>query len=68
MAVAGGLTEANLEAIAVIRPDIVAVRGAVCEEGDRLRDLDQRRVEKLVEVVRKLPEHRRRQPTSNRTP
>ncbi|WP_165065370.1 (5-formylfuran-3-yl)methyl phosphate synthase [Paludisphaera rhizosphaerae] len=59
LAVAGGLTRENLDVIAAIRPDIVAVRGAVCEGGDRLRDLDQSRVEQLAEVVRKLPEPRR---------
>lgn len=59
LAVAGGLIPENLDAIAAIRPDIVAVRGAVCEGGDRSRDLDQRRVEQLAEVVRKLPELRR---------
>jgi len=60
LAVAGGLTNENLDAIAAIRPDIVAVRGAACEGGDRLRDLDQARVEALAEVVRKLPDRRRR--------
>lgn len=67
LAVAGGLKKANIDAIAAIRPDVVAVRGAVCEGGDRLRDLDQRRVEELVKLVRGLPD-RRPQPTSNRTP
>lgn len=68
LAVAGGLTRDNLDAIADIRPDVVAVRGAACENGDRLRDVDQHRVEELAEIVRGLPGRRRGQPTSNRTP
>ena len=68
LAVAGGLTRENLDLIAAMRPDVVAVRGAVCEGGDRLRDLDQGRVADLVKVVRELPVRPTRQPTSNRTP
>ena len=68
LAVAGGLTPENLKATAALRPDVIAVRGAACRDGDRMKDLDQRRVAELAEIVRGLPEVARPQPTSKRTP
>lgn len=55
LALAGGLTADRLAEIAPLRPDIVAVRGAACEGGDRGRDIDPARVAELAALARKLP-------------
>ncbi len=55
LALAGGLTAERLDEIAPYRPDVVAVRGAACEQGDRTRDVDSNRVADLVVLARKLP-------------
>jgi uncharacterized protein (UPF0264 family) len=54
VAVAGGLTVDRLDEIAPIRPDIVAVRGAACEDGDRDRVVDAARVAGLAALARRL--------------
>ena len=55
LALAGGLTADRLDEIASFKPDIVAVRGAACEDGDRNRDIDPARVAALAALARKLP-------------
>lgn len=55
LALAGGLTADRLDEIAPWRPDVVAVRGAACEDGDRNRDIDPARVAELAALARKLP-------------
>jgi len=55
-AMAGGLAEERLREIPWIRPpDVVAVRGAACEGGDRRRAVDPARVAELAAIVRGLP-------------
>ncbi|MDG3003895.1 (5-formylfuran-3-yl)methyl phosphate synthase [Paludisphaera mucosa] len=51
LAIAGGLTAESLDSFRVLRPDVLAVRGAACEAGDRMRDVDQRRVAELVRIT-----------------
>ena len=55
LAVAGGLTRETIPSLDVLAPDIVAVRGAACEGGDRRRGIDPRRVAELAVIVRSLP-------------
>lgn len=54
LAIAGGLAPETIESLAALAPDLVAVRGAACEDGDRTRDIDERRVSDLVATVRGL--------------
>jgi len=51
LAVAGGLTRETIPGLHVLDPDIVAVRGAACEDGDRRRGIDPRRVAELAAIV-----------------
>lgn len=55
LALAGGLTPERMDEIARLRPDVVAVRGAACEGGDRVRGIDPERVASLVSLVRSIP-------------
>lgn len=54
VALAGGLTLEALPQLATLAPDIVAVRGAVCEDGDRGGGIDPRQVAQLAAAVRSL--------------
>lgn len=54
LAVAGGLTRETIPRLEVLAPDIVAVRGAACEGGDRRGVVDVRRVAELAAIVRSL--------------
>lgn len=58
LAVAGSVTAATVDRLAALRPHVIAVRGAACEQGDRMRDLERHRVEEMAEIVRKLPDDR----------
>lgn len=55
VALAGGLTLKAIPKLATLAPDIVAVRGAACEKGDRGGRIDSRRVAQLAAAVRSLP-------------
>lgn len=55
LALAGGLTIEAIPKLDILAPDIIAVRGAACEGGDRRRGVDARRVAQLAAVVRSLP-------------
>lgn len=54
LAVAGGLTAETIPGLAALTPDLIAVRGAACEGGERGRPLDARRVAELAAIVRGL--------------
>jgi len=54
LAVAGGLTRETIPSLAVLAPDIVAVRGAACEAGDRRLGIDPGRVAELATITRTL--------------
>ena len=54
VAVAGGLNERDIAALLPLGPDIVAVRGAACVEGDRQAGLDPDRVDALVRLVEEM--------------
>ena len=47
LALAGKVTEDDLPALRLLRPDIVAVRGAVCDHGDRVAAISEVRVRKF---------------------
>jgi (5-formylfuran-3-yl)methyl phosphate synthase len=51
VALAGSLDAAAIASLKAWQPDIFAVRGAACAEGDRLGHIDAGRVARLVEVV-----------------
>ncbi len=55
LAVAGGLTREMIPSLEILAPDIVAVRGAACEDGDRRRGVDPGRVAELAAITRALP-------------
>jgi hypothetical protein len=59
LAVAGGLDLASIAALHTAAPDIIAVRGAACVEGNRRAAIDPARVAELARVVASLPEHTR---------
>lgn len=52
LAIAGGLTAETIGDLAPFAPDLIAVRGAACEDGDRTRDVDASRVSDLAAIVR----------------
>ncbi|QEH33940.1 hypothetical protein OJF2_24720 [Aquisphaera giovannonii] len=54
LAVAGGLDASSIPGLDVLEPDIVAVRGAACEGGDRRAPVVASRVERLAELVSEL--------------
>jgi uncharacterized protein (UPF0264 family) len=54
LAMAGGLTAGMIRDLAAFEPDLIAVRGAACEGGDRKGAVDERRVSELAEMVRAL--------------
>ncbi|MDR3619094.1 MAG: (5-formylfuran-3-yl)methyl phosphate synthase [Paludisphaera borealis] len=54
LAIAGGLTPETIQDLAALEPDLIAVRGAACEDGDRRADIDERRVSELAAIVRGL--------------
>jgi uncharacterized protein (UPF0264 family) len=66
VAIAGGLDVDAVARLEAFAPDIVAVRGAACVDGDRRAAIDPRRVAELAEVVAALPVHH--EPSSNFTP
>ena len=51
VALAGSLDAAAIARLRVWQPDILAVRGAACAEGDRLGSIDAVRVARLAEAV-----------------
>jgi len=55
LAVAGGLDIASIAALDHAAPDVVAVRGAACAQGDRRAAIDPGRVADLARVVASLP-------------
>ena len=54
LAIAGGLTAETIGHLASFAPDLIAVRGAACVDGDRNRDVDAGRVMELAAIVRGL--------------
>ena len=54
IAIAGQVSVDNVESFQAIRPDIVAVRGAVCEGEDRRRSIQQDQVVKLKAALNSL--------------
>jgi uncharacterized protein (UPF0264 family) len=52
VALAGGLDEAAILRLAPLGPDLFAVRGAACAQGDRLGAIDPARVARLVRAAR----------------
>ena len=64
VALAGSITEHDIEALADIGADIVGVRGAVCDSNDRTRGITLERVTAFMdfahEVVRHDPAHQAR--------
>ena len=51
VAVAGSLDEERIRRLRPVGPDVFAVRGAACEAGDRLREIDSGRVARLVRAA-----------------
>jgi uncharacterized protein (UPF0264 family) len=77
LAVAGGLRLESIVSLASFAPDVVAVRGAACVDGNRRATIDPKRVAKLARAVAALPivpglrgvwTRFDQDPTSNRTP
>jgi uncharacterized protein (UPF0264 family) len=66
VAMAGGLDCRAIAGLGRIAPDIVAVRGAACVDGNRRSAIDPERVAELARVAGQLD--RDHDPTSNRTP
>lgn len=58
VAIAGQVTAADVRLIEDVRPDIVAVRGAVCEHQDRKLQVVQGEVERLKEAIQSISEVR----------
>lgn len=54
LAIAGGLTPETIQDLAALEPDLIAVRGAACEAGDRRGAIDERRVADLAAIARGL--------------
>lgn len=52
LALAGRLDEGAIQALAPIEPDLFAVRGAACRDGDRYSEIDAERVRRLVRAAR----------------
>jgi (5-formylfuran-3-yl)methyl phosphate synthase len=55
IALAGRIDVKAIERLASLEPDIIAVRGAACKEGDRLGLVDTERVARLAEAAARLP-------------
>ena len=55
VAIAGSLNIETIQRLSGLEPDIVAVRGAACAGGDRLKSVDSQRVSELVQVARNIP-------------
>ena len=55
VAIAGSLNIETIQRISGLEPDIVAVRGAACAGGDRLKSVDSQRVSDLVQVAGSIP-------------
>lgn len=51
-AIAGQLTSEHLESVHTIRPDILAVRGAVCDQQERQRSISESRVAELKRLLK----------------
>jgi (5-formylfuran-3-yl)methyl phosphate synthase len=66
VALAGGLDCRSIATLGRLAPDIVAVRGAACVDGDRRSAIDLGRVADLARLVGQLD--RDQDPTSNLTP
>ena len=49
VALAGSVTEADIEVLASIGPDIIGVRGAVCDSNDRTRSITVERVKAFMD-------------------
>jgi uncharacterized protein (UPF0264 family) len=59
LALAGQIDVQTIERLAALEPDIIAVRGAACSGGDRLREVDELRVARLAKAAgRASPPHR----------
>ncbi|MEP3482627.1 MAG: (5-formylfuran-3-yl)methyl phosphate synthase [Fuerstiella sp.] len=54
VAIAGQVSIANMDSLQKVRPDIVAVRGAVCEDRDRRKAVQQNEVVQLREALNSL--------------
>jgi len=54
VAVAGSVKLRHLPELAQMRPDIVGVRGAACDDGDRTKGITREKVHELMATVRKL--------------
>jgi uncharacterized protein (UPF0264 family) len=55
LAVAGGLGIDSISSLVPLAPDVVAVRGAACVDGNRRASIDPQRVAKLAQAVLALP-------------
>ncbi len=55
MAIAGRVTEDDLPELLDVSPEIVAVRGAVCEDGDRNRSVCEDRVRSFRKLLNGEP-------------
>ena len=55
VAIAGSLNIETIQRLAGLEPDIVAVRGAACAGGDRLKSVDSQRVSDLAQVAGSIP-------------
>jgi (5-formylfuran-3-yl)methyl phosphate synthase len=58
VAIAGSLNIETIQRLAALEPDIVAVRGAACTGGDRLKSVDSQRVFDLAQVAGNIPTRR----------
>lgn len=66
MALAGGLDVESISRLGPLAPDIIAVRGAACRDGNRRAEVDPRRVAALARMV--SAGNCDQPPTSNATP
>ncbi|WP_165249912.1 (5-formylfuran-3-yl)methyl phosphate synthase [Paludisphaera soli] len=51
VAIAGGMTTATVDVGSLLRPEVLAVRGAACRDGDRMRDVETHRVRTLADAL-----------------
>ena len=55
-ALAGSITKEDLKPLLNIRPDIIGVRGALCEQNDRLNgQIKSEKVREFIQIVREIP-------------
>ena len=55
-ALAGSITKEDLKPLLNIRPDIIGVRGALCEQNDRLNgQIKSEKVREFIQIVKKFP-------------